>query len=190
MGGRVCWTVANAYNVTSADRSVTGKVTEHTVGTTSSKGMKADDLILFSIEEAKHQVINDEHTKYAESALAAHGKKPKKEKFCKGKTCEKPRLSVTCENCNQDGHSKEDCWSKGGRKEGQGPRNQKPKREKKTESAVVMESLEDELFTFTCTLDYADLPRALQIPKSHLRACIDSGASHHYCPDSERFENY
>ena len=30
MGGRVRWTVANAYNVTSADRSVTGKVTEHT----------------------------------------------------------------------------------------------------------------------------------------------------------------
>ena len=30
MGGRVRWTVANAYNVTSPDRSVTGKVTEHT----------------------------------------------------------------------------------------------------------------------------------------------------------------
>ena len=30
MGGWVRWTVANAYNVTSADRSVTGKVTEHT----------------------------------------------------------------------------------------------------------------------------------------------------------------
>ena len=79
---------------------------------------------------------------------------------------------------------------KGGGKEGQGPRNQKPKREKKTESAVVVESLDDELFVFTCTSDYADLHRALQIPKSHLRACIDSGASCHYCLDHKRFENY
>ena len=74
-------------------------------------------------------------------------------------------------------------WQKGGR-------NQKPNREKKTESAVVAESLDDELFMFTCTSDYADLPRALQIPKSHIGACIDSGASCHYCPDRKRFENY
>ena len=55
---------------------------------------------------------------------------------------------------------------------------------------MVAESLDDELLTFTCTSDYADLPRVLQIPKSHLGACIDSGASCHYCPDCERFENY
>ena len=54
--------------------------TSAVLGTTSSKRMKADDLILFFIEEAKHWVINDERTKYAESTLAAHGKKPKKEK--------------------------------------------------------------------------------------------------------------
>ena len=38
--------------------------------------MKADDLISFFIEEAQHQVINDECTKNTESALAAHGKNP------------------------------------------------------------------------------------------------------------------
>ena len=76
------------------------KHTSAVLGTMSSKRMKADDLISFFIEEAKHRVINDEHTKYAESTLAAHGKKPKKEKFCEGKTSEKPGLSVTCENCN------------------------------------------------------------------------------------------
>ena len=147
------------------------------------KRMKADDLISFFIEEAEHRVINDKHTKYAESALAVHRKKPKKDKFHKGKTSEKPRLSITCENCNQDGHSKEDCWLKGGGKEGKGPRNQRLKREKKPESTAVSESLDDALFAFTCTSDYADLPKALQILKSHLGACIDSGASCHYCPD-------
>ena len=58
------------------------------------------------------------------------------------------------------------------------------------ESAVVTESLDDELFVFTCTSDYADIPKALQIPKSRLGACMDSGASHHYCPDRDKFENY
>ena len=47
--------------------------------------MKADDLISFFIEEAQHQVINDECTKNTESALAAHGKNPKKGKFCQKK---------------------------------------------------------------------------------------------------------
>ena len=58
------------------------------------------------------------------------------------------------------------------------------------ESAVVTESLDDELFVFTCTSDYADIPKALQIPKSQLGACMDSGASRHYCPDHDKFENF
>jgi hypothetical protein len=37
-----------------------------------SNAMKADDLIAFIIEEAQHWVINDDCTKSAESALAAH----------------------------------------------------------------------------------------------------------------------
>ena len=36
-----------------------------------SNAMKADDLIAFIIEEAQHQVINNNHTKNAKSALAA-----------------------------------------------------------------------------------------------------------------------
>ena len=79
------------------------------LGTMSLTRMKADDLISFCIEEAKHQVINDKCTKNVESALAAHGKNPRKGNFHRGKTSEKPGLSVTCENCTQDGHMKEDC---------------------------------------------------------------------------------
>ena len=33
--------------------------------------MKADDLIAFILKEAQHRIINNEHTKTAESALAA-----------------------------------------------------------------------------------------------------------------------
>jgi len=60
--------------ITAAERTSAG------LGTSSSKKMKADDLIAFFIEEAQHCAINDERTKSAESALAAHGKKGKKGK--------------------------------------------------------------------------------------------------------------
>ena len=43
-------------------------------------GMKHDDLISFILEEAQHRVINDEHTKSAETALAGHMKRGKQNK--------------------------------------------------------------------------------------------------------------
>ena len=67
------------------------KRTSAVLGTTSSKRMKADDLISFFIEEANHRVINDECTKYAESTLmqSPHllltGRSPRKRSFIKGK---------------------------------------------------------------------------------------------------------
>ena len=63
------------------------------------------------------------------------------------------------------------------------------KAEKKDESAAVAEA-NDELFAFTCTSDYVAAAEALHIPRSRLGACIDSGASRHYCPDRAKFENY
>ena len=41
-----------------------------------------------------------------------------------------------------------------------------------------------------CTSDYADIPKAFQIPKSQLGACMNSGASRHYHLDHDKFENY
>ena len=64
--------------------------------------IKADDLIAFIIEEAQHQVINDNQTKTAESALAACMKKTSKSK---GKRKNKPKSDVTCKNCDRSGHS-------------------------------------------------------------------------------------
>ena len=89
--------------ITAAER------TSAVLGTTSSKQMKPDDLISFFIEEAQHQVINDECTKNAESALAAHGKNPKKGRSHQQKNSENSRSSITCKNCTCEGHSKEGC---------------------------------------------------------------------------------
>jgi len=156
-----------------------------------SKKMKADDLVAFLIEEAQHRVINDDRTKSAESALAAHGKRDKRGRGDKGKKADKSGSGRNCENCHKPYHTKENCWAKGGGKEGQGPKQNKSKNgEKKEESAAVAEDKDEQFFAFTCTSDYVAVAEALQLPKSRLGACIDSGASRHYCPNRARFTNY
>ena len=155
-----------------------------------SKGMLPDDLIAFIIEEAQHRVINDKHTKTAESALAAHTKNVTRPRG-KGKNKLKNMQSdVTCDNCNAPGHFITECWSKGGGKEGQGPR-QKNKKDKQPETAIVaVKDDKNELFTFNCTSDYAAVVEKLNLPKLKLGTCVDSGASHDYCPDWFKFVNY
>ena len=153
----------------------------------SSSKMKPDDLMNFFIEEAQHRVINSERSKNSDSALAAQGKKGRRGH---GNKREKSKSSVTCENCGKSGHTKPNCYSQGGGKEGQGPRQKKKKEKKSEESAAVAKSEENELFTFTCTSDYVALTEVLKLPKDKFGACMDSGASDHYCPDRTQFRNY
>jgi len=51
-----------------------------------------------------------------------------------------------------------------------------------------MDNGKEEMFTFTCMSDYANVAEALQVSKSKLVSCIDSGASDIYSP--EKFANY
>jgi hypothetical protein len=117
--------------------------------------------------------------KSAESALAACMKKISK---LKEKKKDKQNLDVTCKNCNRPGHTKPDCWSKGGGKEGQGLR-QKKKGQKNETVVIVADDDKDELFMFTCMLDCVAVADTLDVPKSRLGTCLDSGALRHYCPD-------
>jgi hypothetical protein len=147
-----------------------------------SRAMKADDLIAFIIEEAQHRVINDNCMKSAESALAAWTKNNEKNKGKK---------KITCENCGRSGHGKPDCHQKGGNKEGQAPWQQKTEKGKETDTAVVgINDDENNMFAFMCSSDYADVVNGLDILKSRLGTCIDSGASRDYCPDHSKFTNY
>ena len=47
-----------------------------------------------------------------------------------------------------------------------------------------------DLFAFTCSLDGVALAELLDIPKSRMGICIDTGASRDYCPDRSKFQNY
>src|SRR3979490_159770 len=100
--------------------------------------MSATDLIAYLTEEAQYHVIDDEHTKAAELMLMAHGNNCSKLSGTSWKKDAAPNLDAHCDNCQRPGHTKADCWSKGGGKEGQGPGHRKPKKiEKPTESAAV-----------------------------------------------------
>ena len=138
-------------------------------GTSSSRAMKPDGLITFIMEEAQHRVINNEHTKNTESMLTALGKKQRTGKQCSNKGKEKSMPSTTCKNCKNTGHTKADCWSKGGGKEGQGPRGQNSKKgEKKAETVAAAEVTgnADKIFAFTCTSNYVEVANTLNVPKS------------------------
>ena len=64
-------------------------------------------------------------------------------------------------------------------------------KDEKTESAAVAVDKDiDELFTFTCTSDYATAANDPAIVNLKLVACVDSGASHDYCPEHLKFANY
>ena len=156
-----------------------------------SSAMKADDLISFIFEEAQHRVINDECTKSAESTLAAHMKKTSKSKG-KKKDKNQSKLDVTCENCNRLGHSITDCYSKEGGKEGQGRwgKNKTKGKQSETMAVIADDDQKDDLFAFTCMSDYLAVAKMLNVPRSKLGTCIDSGASRHYCPDQSKFMDY
>ena len=158
-------------------------------GGTSTNKMKPNDLMNFFIEEAQHCVINAEHSADGGSVLAVQGKKGK---HSYGNKREKSKSGVSCENCSKPGHTKPDCYSKGGGKEGQWLKQKDHKKgaKKMDESAAGAETEDEELFAFTCTSDYTSLANALQLLKDQYGACIDSGSSSHYCPDQNKFENY
>ena len=112
---------------------------------TTPKRMKPNDLIDFLIEEAQHRVIIDKRSKNSNQALAANARKGNKGKSRRDKREDKPKQDgneVTCSNCHKPRHTSENCYAKGGGKEGQGPRQKAAKaaqaaKAAKTETTVV-----------------------------------------------------
>ena len=118
---------------------------------TTPKQMKSNDLIDFLIEEAQHRIIIDERSKNSDQALAANARKGNKGKSWHDKREDKPKQDgdkVTCSNCHKPQHTSENCYAKGGRKEGQGPRQKAAKTE--TTVVAVAENEKNEMFAFSC----------------------------------------
>ena len=96
-----------------------------------------------------------------------------------------------CKNCGRSGHGKPDCYKKGGDKEGQAPWQQKAEKGKETKTAIVgVDNNKNNMFAFTCSSNYTDIANNLEVSKSRLGTCMDSGASRDYCPNHSKFSNY
>ena len=174
-------------------QTITAAERASTLSSGKSSSMKPNNLIAFILEEAQHRVINDKCTKNTKIALAAHSKKGKQSKSGKNKKSEKSlkNSSEECNNCGRPGHGVDDCYSKGGGKEAEAPWKKKAKKpDMATAMVAVTNDEENNLFTFTCSSDYADIADSLKLPKSKFGTCVDSSASTNYSPDHSKFSNY
>ena len=99
---------------------------------------------------------------------------------------------VVCTNCKQKWHIKENCWAKGGGKEGQRPCQKKQSKSKKIKGkakvTIASESSSDELdepiafMNFDCTALIKDGTGTTQI--------LDTRASSHMTPHKNLLTNY
>ena len=106
-----------------------------------SAGMKANDLMAFLIKEAQNRLINKQHGKNTELALAAYSKLSGKSKSAKKDKSDKAKSDMECGNCKQKGHVNDNCYAKGGGKEGQAPWQNKGKQK---EAANIAEAKDEE----------------------------------------------
>jgi hypothetical protein len=141
------------------------------------------DLISFVSEEYEHRqlAINRTVKKVGNSAFTTDSRSHA------GKGSAKAQLQVKgaspdaeCYNCHHKGHSKSDCWSPGGGKKGQRPKQDScrgTQTQKQTATiAAVTKNQKDFMFAST------DVQ-----PVGARCAIIDSGATSHFCPDRTKF---
>jgi len=137
----------------------------------------SDIVIVVMFEEADHiKIDNGGNSTTNNTALATSSKS---RKWCGKGKLKKP--DVKCDNCSRVGRTKDDCWHKGGGKEGQGPH------QKKNESASTATATDDYAF-LTSTL--SDSATVAAVPIKKRGAIVDSRASSHFCPDRNRFTEF
>jgi len=148
------------------------------------------DVIRIVTEEAAHRAIATRNDQAAGgAALMATAKKGKKGK---GKPRKPVNTNLKCSNpnCERIGHTTDQCYQKGGGKEGQGPWQKAAKAAKAANATTASASSAEVNYALTCTTDVL-LP-AVANPATSQSATIlvDSGASTHFCPDRSKFTSF
>ncbi|KAF8240125.1 hypothetical protein L208DRAFT_1184097, partial [Tricholoma matsutake] len=170
------------------------------------KPLTSSELIWHLIEEASSMAIKDNINK-SNAVMSA-------QQWGKGKgKGGKPKLRnehhCTNPNCNMDGHTKDQCWEKGGGKEGQAPEwwktNKGGKENKKGLTTInTVEKSDNETMNYVFTIygsshkDNESFVLAITSDfhsKAHAiyqmgGIIIDSGATGHFSPNKLKFINY
>ena len=171
------------------------------------KKLTPADVIWHLTEESTSVEIEDSINKSNAAMMASTSKdsKPKEGKRKgkdKSKSSKDDILCTNTPNCGRRGHTKDQCWEKGGGKEGQAPDWWKKKNSKGDKNnansaedkfdepedyAMFASTLPDDDTALVCTSDFREEVHTV----SHQSGIIiDSGASRHFSPDRSKFLNY
>jgi transposase InsO family protein len=144
------------------------------MGSSSNKPtVKSHELVAVLMEEdRRRKTRNNEY-----SGTTLHAKTREKGRP-KG---DGPNRDKECYNCRKKGHVSADCWSKGGGKEGQGPKGRKGKGHKANQAEEVSTSLND------CAYMSSN-GQAREISKFDW--ILDSGTTSHICTARDAFTEY
>jgi hypothetical protein len=112
-----------------------------------------NDLMRIVLEESEQQSIAERMSGQSGSALYANRSRKEQKKHSRNGMAS----NVKCDNCGRTGHVKEDCFRKGGGKEGQAWWQKKKKGKGTVNAAGTLgKPNEDESYAFQCTSDHAD----------------------------------
>ena len=143
-----------------------------------------NDLMRIVLEESHQCELSENNPKSADAALNATKGKGHKGK---GNTNLQKNPCVTCKCTN---HKTEDCFSKGGAKEGQAPWQKKSDKAYTATTSNTKQSDADDYLAFTCFGDPLDRTAAIASTKRPHEVILDSGATAHFCPDRSMFTTY
>jgi hypothetical protein len=142
-------------------------------------------VVKIATDEYDRRTLGTEKSK--DEAFAARSDSQKK----KGK-----KRDVECENCHKKGHTKEQCYAKGGGNEGGGPRRKSKKEGDKSNVAASSDQTPD-IEAWAAVDDAEDtdaIPRvpilAAQGTTKMQSELYDSGASRHMSPFRKQFVTY
>jgi hypothetical protein len=172
--------------------------------TIAARPYSSDALIQQIFSMADTEAAAKESDERIETAMAAF--REKGNQGSKGQKGGKKKKGPLCANCNRPSHSIENCWRKGGGKEGQAPEWYKEKTGKASlatansattsneeENVVLLSCFDDddvEDVALAVTSDFEDEAKALSITSEERPIIIDCGASRHFSSDRERFVNF
>ena len=160
------------------------------------KKLTPSDVIWHLTEEATSAEIEDNINKSNAAMMATSDKS-------KFKSSKDDIICTNLPNCGRKGHTKEQCFEKGGGKEGQAPDWWKRARGKKASAnvaenktaeqdepedyAMLAATIPDDHSALVCTSDFLSEAHSASNQSGII---IDSGASRHFSPDRSKFLNY
>src|ERR1700730_6516228 len=150
----------------------------------SGMAINPNDLMRIVLEEACQRELSQNVAKSGDAALNVS-----KGKGRKGKGNDNSPKNP-CGTCKRTNHKTEDCFSKGGAKEGQAPWQKKTDKANTAATSTSKQKDSEDYLAFTCL---GDAPTAAATSPSVKRlheVILDSGATVHFCPDRSMFVTY